>query len=217
MRFTVSGLTTRQTDIALTATSLCGVVLVFMPFALDYVPIFDLDWNWWATPHVTLVLPCIVLPPIITLGYILRLVSGRLPGWFMVGGYFLAVISAGAFLAVLFGELDISARSAILAIGAVLLAFVSGAWLSITGVNITLAVGGLIAMQCVYVTLIVFALAMAIFWDRLQIGAWLGAIALAAYLTQISLALQRPMLIFVLIVPLALIGLVYTGMLGRNF
>ena len=217
MRLATPGLATRRIDIALTVIGLSGVVLVFMPFALDYVPIFDIDWDWWATPHVTLVLPCIVLPTVISLVYILRHVSGRIPGYAMVGGYFLAAISAGAFLTVLFQEIDISNESTVLVIGPLLLAFASAAWLSIRCVNVNLAFGGLIAMQCVYVTLIVFAFAMAIFWDRFQIGAWLGAVVVTAYLTQISFALRRPVLILVMIVPLALIGLVFTGMLGRNF
>ena len=213
MRFVTPRLTTRRMDVALTVIGLSGVVLVFMPFALDYVPIRDIDWDWWATPHVALVLPCIVLPPVISLCYIQRHVSGRLPDWAVSGGYFLAAISAGAFLTALFRDFDRSDGSLILVVGPFLIAFAGVAWLSIKGTNISLAVGGLVAMQCVYATLIVFALAMAITWDRFQIGAWLGAVALLAYLAQITLVLRRPVFIAAILIPLVLSGLNVTGAL----
>jgi hypothetical protein len=213
----VPGLKTRQIDIGLTVIGLCGLALVFTPFALDYVPILDIDWTWQATPHVTLVLPCIVLPPAITLGYVVWHVSGRLPGWATAGGFILAAVSASAFLAAFFRDLEISDPSRILFIGPFLIAFTSAAWLCTVGVNKGSAVRGLIAMQCIYATLIVFAFAMAIFWDRVQIGGWLGAVASFAYLAQVALALRRPIHILVMLVPLALIGLIFTGMQGGGF
>lgn len=204
----------RRIDSGLTVIGLCGVVLVFMPFALDYVPISDIDWTWWATPPVALVLPCIILPPAISLGYVVLHLAGRLPGWASAGGFILAAISAGAFLASLFRDLEVSDPSLIWAIAPFLVAFASAAWLSIKGVNGRIACRGLIAMQCVYVTLIVFAFAIAVAWGRFQIGAWFGVAATSAYLVQIALALQRSILILLMLAPLCMIGFAFTGMLG---
>jgi len=74
-----TGIKTRQIGIALTVIGLCGVALPFMPFAVHYVPISDVEWHWSSYPHFTLVLPCIVLPPVIGLGYIVWHAGGQLP------------------------------------------------------------------------------------------------------------------------------------------
>lgn len=204
----------RLLDTALTVIGLCGVVLVFMPFAQDYVPVADIEWTWSAAPPVTLVLPCIILPTAISLGYFVVHLAGRLPRWASGTGWILAVMSAGAFLASMFRDLEASDPSLISAIAPFLGAFASAAWLSMKGVKEPGARGGLIAMQCVYVTLLVFAFAMAVTWGRFQVGAWFGVAAASAYLLQIAIALRRSLLILLMLAPLCMIWSVFTGMLG---
>jgi len=65
-------------------------------------------------------------------------------------------------------------------------------------------------MQCVYSILMVFAIAAAIFWGDLQIGAWLGAAVLFAYFGQIASAVKQYRSMLVLVIPLAVIGWIFS-------
>lgn len=194
----------------LTIIALCAIPLPFVPFAVDYVPISDLDWRWSTFPPFTLVVPCIALPPIISIGYIVWHVTGRLPTWAPTISYGLAAVFASAFLASLLNELDVSDPFELFLISLFLFAFAGAAWLSLKGLTQHFPIGGLIFMQCVYATLMAFAIATANFWGELQIGAWLGVTALLAYLAQITTALKHYRLSLVFIVPVALIGWIFS-------
>lgn len=193
-------------SIALTLAGLCGIGLPFVPFTVGYVPISEVDWDWSESPHFTLVLPCMVLPPLISLGYVVWHVAGRLPLWVAAGGYVLAAVFAGACLTGLLGSSGASDRLVLTVIGLFLVAFASAAWISLKGVNRESPIRSLVAMQGVYATLMVFALAAAHFWGDYQTGAWLGAITLFAYLGQITLAVKKYRSVLLILIPLALIG-----------
>ena len=183
---------TGRLGIVFTIAGLSAIPIPFIPFAVDYVPISDMEWHWSKFPHFTLVVPCIALPPMISIGYIAWHVAGRLPAWTPIAGYGLAAVSVTAFLAGLLSLFRF--------------AFAGSAWLGLKGVDRDCPVRGLILMQCVYVTLMVFAIATARFWGGLQIGGWLGVTALFAYVGQIAAALKRYRLLLVIVLPLALIG-----------
>ena len=142
----------------------------------------------------------------ISLGYVAWHVAGRLPLWVAAGGYVLAAVFAGAILAGLLGSSGAPDRKSLTIIGLFLVAFASAAWISLNGVNRESPIRGLVAMQGVYATLMVFALAAAHFWGDYQTGAWLGAITVFAYLGQITLTVKKFRSILLILMPLALIG-----------
>lgn len=197
---------TGRLGIVFTIAGLSAIPIPFIPFAVDYVPISDMEWHWSKFPHFTLVVPCIALPPMISIGYIAWHVAGRLPAWTPIAGYGLAAVSVTAFLAGLLNHLEVSDPFELFLISLFLFAFAGSAWLGLKGVDRDCPVRGLILMQCVYVTLMVFAIATARFWGGLQIGGWLGVTALFAYVGQIAAALKQYRLLLVIVLPLALIG-----------
>lgn len=200
----------RRLGIALTIVGLGAIPIPFIPFALDYVPLAEMEWRWSTFPHFTLVLPCTVLPPLISIGYIVRHLTGRLPAWTPAAGYLLAAVSASAFLAGLFNELEVTKPFDLFLVGLFLVAFAGAAWLVFRGATRDSPLRGLLMMQCVYVTLMVFAIATATFWGDLQIGGWLGVTAVLAYFSQIAAAVKQYRLLLVFVIPLALIGWVFS-------
>jgi len=199
------GLVARRSDVLLTLIGLSGIALPFLPFASDYVPMFSVEWRWPSYPNITLVLPCMVLPPLISLGYIVRLVTGRFPFWANAAGYALAAAVAAGFLAGQIKALDLPDPRGILVVGLFFVAFAVSVWLSRSAAEKRSEIPALILLQSVYVILMVFGLAIASFWGDLQIGAWLGVATLLAYLLQIALAVKQYRPVVLLAIPLALI------------
>lgn len=196
----------KQAQIALTVIGLSGIVLSFVAFSGDIIPLTDvlLDWDF-SYKLWLLVAPCIVLPITTSLGYGLWLTTGRHSPWMVKTGYFLAALFACTTLVAM--GLDSRDDPELLAITLLFAAaFAGAAWLSIKGVGHDSGVGGLVAMQSTYSVPMTFWVAFAYFvQEDFQSGAWLGVATLLAYLAQIALAAKRRWFVLAAIVPMAFI------------
>lgn len=194
-----SRVTTRHVHVALTIVGTGGLVLNVLPFGFDYVPIRDAYPGGFLAPSWLGVWPCMVLPLPIVIGYALWLARGVLPRSFSIGGYALAIVSAGSYLVGV--APDLIPGGARTVIYPVLLAvpFCAAAGLVFRGLDRDRNAGCLIAMQAVYVGQIQFWLAFVA--NDLQTGAWLGVVTALAYLGQISLIARRRSWVILLIAP----------------
>ena len=187
---------------ALTVLGASGIALNFVSFAADYVPIRDaypgefLAPSWWS------VLPCMLLPLPIAIGYGFWLTRGQLASWFTRSAYIIAVLSAGPFLGgtvldFLFDGLEIVPALFVAA-------FCAAAGLVIWGNGRDNSLSGLIVLQAVYLVQMEFWLILGA--GQFQVGAWLGAAAALAYLLQILLVINRRAWPLVLVLLLLLPG-----------
>ena len=191
--------TERWLHIALTVLGSGGMLLLFVPFTYDYVPLEDFNFRFW--PSVWMELPCIILPFPISIGYALWLVRGRLPRWFSLAAYVvIALFAALSFVSIVF---DPSVREGA-SDAVMLLALVGVAGLPAWGMRRHPELRGLVALQAYFVfQILFFLLAFAI--GEYQIGAWLALFAFLAYLAQMGLAADRRAWIALPILPAALL------------
>jgi hypothetical protein len=196
----------KKVQIALTVIGLSGIILSIVPFTSGIAPyefIFvELYVDTWF-----LVAPCVFLPILVSMGYVLWLITGRLPRWTMLASYVLAALFMCSSLAgLIYIYIDNSFDPNVLAMIVLFaLSFTIVGWLSIRGIKQHSTAGGLVAMQGVYAIQMTFWVMVAL--DDFQIGAWLAVISLLAYLAQIALALKRPWWVMAVAVSMAGIAL----------
>ena len=200
----------RNLQIALTLAGISGLVLPFVPFTYDVVPFTDvlldatLDDSLWQ-----MATPTILLPLLITAGYVARLLMKRAPPWIDVTGYGWAFAAMFLFLVGAADDVGDSDHSLpIILLSAT--AFAGGIWLSL-GEGAARG-DGLVALQAAYLAPTTFWIAFALF-NELEIGAWLAVVAAFAYSMQVvSVATYRSRAL-VLFLPLAaqMVYLVITG------
>ncbi len=143
----------KKIQIALTVIGLSGIILSFVPFASGIAPyevILDelfVDLGFWF-----LVAPCVFLPILVSMGYVLWLITGRLPRWTMLASYVLAALFMCSSLAgFIYIYIDNSFDPNVLAMIVLFaLSFTIVGWLSIRGIKQHSTAGGLVAMQGVY-------------------------------------------------------------------
>ncbi len=197
----------KKVQIALTVIGLSGIILSFVPFTSGVAP-YDVilnalidDLDFWL-----LVAPCVFLPILVSMGYVLWLITGRLPRWTMLASYVFAALFMCSSLAG-FIYIDDSFDPYVLAMIVLFaLSFTIVGWLSIRGIKQHFTAGGLVAMQGVYAIQMTYWVLVALDYD-FQIGAWLAVISLPAYLAQIALALKRPWWVMAVAVSMAGIAL----------
>lgn len=194
----------KKAQIALTVIGLCAIVLSFVSFTGDIRPLADVLFNWGFFDELWLLAaPCIILPIPISMGYVLRLTTGRQPQWVVNTSYALAALFACTSMAALTlnGPYAPELMAMTLLFAA---AFTSAAWFSIRRIRRDSGLRGLVAMQCVYAVPMTFWVAFARYaQDDFQSGAWLGVITLLAYLTQTALAANSRWSVLAVIVPTA--------------
>ena len=144
-----------------------------MPFTYDQIPL-DVLVNEPLTSAIwCLVVPCVLLPLAVTVGYATWLISGYLPQWLVSTNYALAALSVFSSLAGLGGEgsyePELMTMLLLFVIG-----FGSAAWLSMGDVARIPAVRNIVMMQCIYIVPMAFWVTFA--QKDFQIGAWLGAV-----------------------------------------
>lgn len=190
----------RRVHVALTVAGTAGIVLLFTPFAFDYVPVRDavLDEGFW--PSIWSVLPCIVFPLPIGIGYTLWLAHGRLPRWYALSAFVLITLVVALWLS--FIAVDFSSDEAIY-LAVMVLALCAVAGLSASAARRHPTLGSLVAMQGFYVFQISFFLLLAL--GDYQIGALLGLLASVAYLAQIAVVTDRRAWIALLVIPTILL------------
>jgi hypothetical protein len=172
-------------QLLLTLAGSSAIVLLFVPFAYDYVPLRNAFFSTWLDPTWRETWPCLLLPWLVSAGHLRRLRSGRLPRaaqMAFLSVAVLAVVPFGYFLVGLERPLDWSSVPMLLCF-AVPLASVAAfiTW----GLDGNREPGGLLAMQGIYVVQLSFWLLIAV--GDFAAGAWLGVLALASYLVQGSL------------------------------
>jgi hypothetical protein len=202
----------KKVQIALTVIGLSGIILSFVPFTSGIAPyevifdeqFFDFDLR-------VLVAPCVFLPILVSMGYVLWLITGRLPRWTMLASYVLAALFMCSSLAgFIYIYIDNSFDPNVLAMIVLFaLSFSIVGWLSIRGIKQHSTAGGLVAMQGVYAIQMTFWVMVAL--DDFEIGAWLAVITLLAYLAQIAIALKRPWWVMAVAVSMAGIASLFTG------
>lgn len=196
----------KKVQIALTVIGLSGIISSFVPFTAGIAPyeviLDELFVDFWL-----LVAPCVFLPILVSMGYVLWLITGRLPRWTMLASYILAALFMCSSLAgLIYIYIDNSFDPNVLAMIVLFaLSFTIVGWLSIRGIKQHSTVGGLVAMQGVYAIQMTFWVMAAL--DYFEIGAWLAVISLLAYLAQIALALKRPWWVMAVAVSMAGIAL----------
>jgi len=202
----------RKLHAALTVLGACGIALNFFSFAASYVPIRDIFLGGFLEPDWWSVLPCMLLPLPIAIGYGLWLIHQSIPRWYTTSAYIVATISIVPFLAGTVFDFSSDGVEAIVFPASFLLAFCAAAGLVIRGRGRGQALGGLIAMQAVYVIQMEFWVALGT--AQFQTGAWLGIAASLAYLAQIMLVARLrawPLLLLVPAVVLAAALLIEAG------
>ena len=196
----------KKVQIALTFIGLSGIVLSFVAFTSDVIPLTDvlLDWGFFVELWL-LVAPCVVLPIIISMGYALWLTTGHQSRWMVRTSYVFAALFACTSLT----GIGFDSRNEPVLMAMTFLftaAFASAAWLNIKGIRHDSGVRGLVAMQSAYSVPMAFWVAFAYYaQDDFQSGAWLGAITLLAYLAQMALAAKSRWSVLAAIVPMACI------------
>ncbi len=196
----------KKVQIALTFIGLSGVVLSFVAFTGDIIPLTDVLLDWGFSDELwLLVAPCVVLPFIISMGYALWLTTGRQSRWMVNTGYAFAALFACTSLKGI--GLDSRYEPVLMAMTFLFTAaFTSAAWLNIKGIRHDSGVRGLVAMQSVYSVPMTFWIAFAHYaQDDFQSGAWLGVITLLAYLAQTTLVAKSRWSVLAAIVPMACI------------
>lgn len=197
--------TARQLHAALTILGMSGIALSFFPFAFSYLPIRDvfppgfLEPSWWT------VLPCMLLPLPIAIGFTVWLTRGLLPRWWSTSAYIIAGLSVGPFLAGLISDFAFDDIGNIAYPALFLAAFCAAAGLVIWGKNRGQRLESLIAMQSVYIVQMQYWLVLAA--GEFQTGAWLGAATSLAYLGQIMLVANRRAWLLLLLVPGAVLAI----------
>ena len=198
----------KKVQIALTVIGLSGIILSFVPFTSGVVPYegileSPIDDFW------LLVAPCVFLPIPVSMGYVLWLITGRLPRWTMLASYvFAALFMCSSLAGFIYIYIDDSFDPYVLAMNVLFaLSFTIVGWLSIRGIKQHSTAGGLVAMQGVYAIQMTFWVMFAL--DDFEIGAWLAVISLLAYLAQIALALKRPWWVMAVAVSMAGIALLF--------
>ena len=196
----------KKVQIALTVIGLSGIILSFVPFTSGVAPyevILDLQFvDLWL-----LVAPCVFLPILVSMGYVLWLITGRLPRWTMLASSVLAALfMCSSLTGFIYIYIDNSFDPNVLAMIVLFaLSFTIVGWLSIRGIKQHSTAGGLVGMQGVYAIQMTFWVMVAL--DDFEIGAWLAVISLLAYLAQIALALKRPWWVMAVAVSMAGIAL----------
>jgi len=194
----------KKVQIALTVIGLSGIILSIVPFTFGIAPyelIFvELDADTWF-----LVAPCVFLPILVSMGYVLWLITGRLHRWTMLASYVFAALLMCSSLAGFINSDDSFDPYVLAMIVLFALSFTIVGWLSIRGIKQHSTAGGLVAMQGVYAIQMTFWVMVAL--DDFEIGAWLAVISLLAYLAQIALALKRPWWVMAVAVSMAGIAL----------
>ena len=198
----------KKVQIALTVIGLSGIILSFVPFTSGVVPYegileSPIDDFW------LLVAPCVFLPIPVSMGYVLWLITGRLPRWTMLASYvFAALFMCSSLAGFIYIYIENSFDPNVLAMIVLFaLSFTIVGWLSIRGIKQHSTAGGLVAMQGVYAIQMTFWVMFAL--DDFEIGAWLAVISLLAYLAQIALALKRPWWVMAVAVSMAGIALLF--------
>ena len=196
----------KKVQIALTAIGLSGIILSFVPFTSGIAP-YEVILDEPFVDLWFLVAPCVFLPILVSMGYVLWLITGRLPRWTMLAGYVLAALFMCSSLAgFIYIYIDDSFDPNVLAMTVLFaLSFTNVGWLSIRGIKQHSTAGGLVAMQGVYAIQMTFWVIIAL--DDFEIGAWLAVITLLAYLAQIAIALKRPWWVMAVAVSMAGIAL----------
>ena len=196
----------KKVQIALTVIGLSGIILSFVPFTSGIAPyeaiLDELFVDLWL-----LVAPCVFLPILVSLGYVLWLITGQLPRWTMLASYvFAALFMCSSLAGFIYIYINDSFDPNVLAMIVLFaLSFTIVGWLSIRGIKQHSTAGGLVAMQGVYVIQMTYWVMVAL--DDFEIGAWLAVISLLAYLAQIALALKRPWWVMAVAVSMAGIAL----------
>jgi hypothetical protein len=171
----------------LTLVGFSGIVLLFMPFAEG----IDVSDGWeWIGPSI---IPGVVLPFLISLGYLVWIIVGRLPRWANAAGYVVAIATSAAALSASdwsspFGgniESVVFSLAIFLVVPAICISL--GVVRGLTG---DIPVKGLAASQSIY------ALWMVCYLEIVSplpydIGAWLGGLTIAVYFVQIGLVVDR--------------------------
>jgi hypothetical protein len=197
----------KKAQIVLTLIGLSGIFLSFVPFTYDQIPLDALFVDSVLSTLWALVAPCVILPIAVSIGYATWLIVGYLPRWLVTMNYALAVISACANLAGL-GIEGPYETELIIMILLFVIAFANAAWLILQAVPSATEIRSLVAMQAVYVFPMAFWVAFA--QRDFQIGAWLGVVALLAYLPQITMAVKRRRQVLAIFIPIVSIILLMT-------
>lgn len=197
----------RKMHVMLTLAGISGVVLPFVHFTVDQTAIEFFVSEPLYSDLWLLVAPCVLLPVAVIIGYATWLIRGKLPGLLVIANYALAVLSA---FSALLGlgisgpyKPELVTMLLLFAIG-----FGSAAWLGIRGVVRVPQLQNLVTMQSVYIVPMAFWVAFA--QTDFQIGAWLGAITLLAYLTQISAIVKNRWQLVAVILPVVSIVMYLT-------
>ena len=196
----------------LTLLGLCGIVLSFVPFALNTVPVTDVlvDWEIWDWLAIA-ALPCIVLPVPVAVGYAIWLAKESVPGWMAIVAYSLSVVFAVAVLTSIATEVSFEADE-IAGLLIFVAAFAGAAWVVVGKSGHLGNVRGLVAMQCVYAVMMAYFLS--VFAGDYQLGAWLGLVTLLAYLAQVVLVVKPVASLLPFFVPLAAMIALVRWLLG---
>jgi hypothetical protein len=198
----------KKVQIALTVIGLSGIILSFVPFTFGVAP-YEVILEEPIGDLWLLVAPCVFLPILVSMGYVLWLITGRLPRWTMLASYVFAALFMCSSLAGLIYLINDSFDPTVLAMIVLFaLSFTIVGWLSIRGIKQHSTAGGLVAMQGVYAIQMTFWVMFAL--DDFEIGAWLAVISLLAYLAQIAWALKRPWWVMAVAVSMAGIALLFT-------
>lgn len=185
----------------LTLVGFSGIVLLFLPFANE----IDVSDGWeWVGLFIT---PGVVLPFLISSGYLAWILIGRLPRWANPAGYAVAIATSAVALSPQdwsspFG--DIAAELAIwLVAPAVCISFGI-----IRGLPGDAPVRGLAAMQSIYALYMGCCLEIVapLTYD---VGAWLGGLTIAAYFGQIGLVVNHVRWLPLFIVPSASVFVIH--------
>lgn len=188
----------RYLQILLTLLGTSGILLPFLPFAYDVVPIRDVWWDlFWLGA-----MPGIVLPLPISLTYFLWC-GGHLPGWAKATGYVLAAISSAPVLVWMLSPgssaefyLPEFAYPSLFVLGTA-----GSAWFAVRAGRDGLAPPGAVAMQAVYLT--PMAMWLGAYLRSGDIGAKLAIVTIAAYTVQLALAVRVRSQLLVVLLPAA--------------
>jgi len=183
----VGGAGARRLQIALIMVGGSGVVLLFLPFAYDIVPVSDVLFDS-AGPHWSLwwfALPAMLLPPAITAAYALWIMR-RLPAWGNAAGWTLW----GLALACTLGALWVESLSLpdVETLASMLACYGGGAWFGRIAGAVEGPPGGVLAAQSAY--LANTGALLGEYFDGGDIGVSLAAITAMAYLWQFALAIR---------------------------
>ncbi len=193
----------------LTVLGLSGVLLIFLPFTGSYIPAgeFLVSLNPY-DDFLVLIAPCVILPFVISIGYLRWLLIGPLSRGEKITGYVFALLAAYSVLLIAIAEMLDDGQ-----VGTDDFYFLSmfgvgplfGALFVILNIRNTPASvpNALVAMQVAYLPFTIYWLLVAIGWGQ-EIGWYLAIVTVLVYSTQIVMVAKRIWYALIFFIPLIL-------------